>query len=135
MSRPAEHYLHGGGTVVVVPARVAAWLCRHGLGSLRAVAAGADPEVDAVLTALALSADGWRTSAVTEAGAEVARRPAEVPAPLTVMTTQQAADLLRITDRAVRLAITQRRLPAQRVDGRWLIDLEDLDHFRGRRTA
>ena len=133
--RPAEHYVHGGGEVVVVPARVAAWLDSRGLSTLRVNARGADPEVDAVLAALHLASLHWRTSVRPEAAAEVAKPQAEVASGLTWMTTTQAADRIGIGDRAVRLAISEGRLSAEQIDGRWRIARDDVEHFRAARAS
>jgi len=134
-ARGAEAYVHGGGSVVVVPARVAAWLDSHGLSGLRVSARGVDPEVDAVLAALHLASLTWRTSVQAEARAEAAGACAEVATGLTWMTTTQAADRLGITARGVRLAISENRIPAEQVDGRWRIRREDLEHHRATRAS
>lgn len=130
--RGPEQYVHGGGAVVVVPARVASWLLRHAqLDRVRAEVRGADPEVDAVLVALTVSGLHWRTAAT---GSDVAPEP-EVGAPSQWMSTTQASDSLGITDRAVRLAIRDQRLPAEQVGGRWRISREDVEHYRAARAA
>jgi len=133
MWRTPAHYVHAGGAVVVVPARVAAWLvARAQLDGLRTEVRGADPEVDSVLIALTVSAMHWRTSATGSAHApepEVGRRSSW-------MNTTEASDHLHVTSRAVRLAIADGRLPADRVDGRWRISRENVEHYRaGRRAA
>ncbi|MBT2567719.1 helix-turn-helix domain-containing protein [Arthrobacter sp. ISL-85] len=51
------------------------------------------------------------------------------------MTTTQAGNRLGITDRAVRLAIQEGRLPATNVDGRWRITNEDIAHFTAAKKA
>jgi excisionase family DNA binding protein len=51
------------------------------------------------------------------------------------MSTTQAAHLLGITDRGVRSAIAAERLAAQRVDGRWQVAREDVEHYRAARAA
>jgi len=130
--RPAAHYVHADGAVVIVPARVAAWLSRHArLDELRAQVRGADAEVDNVLVALAVASATWRTSAT---GSTHAPEP-EVRALSPWMSSTQAADLLGITSRAVRLAIGEERLPAEQVDGRWRITREDVEHYRAGRQA
>jgi excisionase family DNA binding protein len=130
--RPPEHYVHGHGEVVVVPARVAAWLMKYAhLDRLRAQVRGADPEVDSVLVALTVAGMHWRTSATGSTRAPEA----EVVAPSPWMGTTQVADSLGITARAVRLAISEERLPAESVDGRWLIRREDVEHYRASRRA
>lgn len=130
--RPPEAFVHGGGEVVVVPARVASWLLRHAaLDRIRAEVRGADPEVDAVLVALRVAGLYWRASAT---GSVVAPEP-EAGALSQWLSTTQAADRLGITDRAVRLAISERRLPAEQVAGRWRITREDVEHYRAARAA
>ncbi len=128
--RPAEHYIHGGN--VIVPERVAAWLLRYtNLDRARTTMRGADPEVDAVLMALRYGGIHWRDSVT---GSVKAPEP-EVAAPCQWMSTTQAADLLQITSRAVRLAITGQRLKADQIDGRWRIAREDVEHYRAARAA
>ncbi|WP_373461515.1 helix-turn-helix domain-containing protein [Pseudarthrobacter sp. W1I19] len=126
--RPPEAYVHGvAAPVVVVPARVCAWLERHArLNQVRIENRGADAEVDAVLVALRLAALTWRSTAT---GSPVAVKP-EATADLNQwLSTTQAADILYITDRAVRLAISENRLPATQVNGRYRIRREDVQHF------
>ena len=132
--RPPEAYVHGvGAPVVVVPARVCAWLERHArLNEVRIENRGADAEVDAVLVALRLAALTWRASAT---GSPVAAKP-EATADLNQWVgTKQAADILYITDRAVRLAISEKRLPATQVNGRYRIAREDIQHFAAAKAA
>lgn len=129
MFRPPESYVHGvAAPCVIVPARVAAWLERHTqLRALRTEARGTDPEVDAVLVALGVAAAAWRSSA-TGTRAPVAAE--QATASETTMTTSQAATVLGVGERAVRQAIGRGRLPATRAGGRWLIEREDLEHYR-----
>lgn len=132
--RPPEAYVHGiGAPVVVVPARVCAWLERNArLNEVRIENRGADAEVDAVLVALRLAALTWRNTAT---GSPVAAKP-EVTADLNQwLSTTQAADILYITDRAVRLAISEKRLPATQVNGRYRIAREDIQHFAAAKAA
>ncbi|WP_171467684.1 helix-turn-helix domain-containing protein [Cellulosimicrobium sp. 72-3] len=121
------------GPAVMVPARVAAWLeVRAGLSSVRAKARGTDPEVDAVLFALRMAGLAWRTSAT---GSEVEPEP-EVPRESSQwLSTGQAAELLGITDRAVRLAIREGRLDAEQVAGRYRISRPNFEHYRAARAA
>lgn len=130
--RPTEHYLHGDGHVVIVPARVAAWLERRvDLNRVRIDARGLDPEIDAVLGALRISALVWRTSVNGTTPAE----PAEpVAASDQWVSTNQAAIHLGITDRAVRKAIAAGALPAENTAGRWRIHRDDIAHYRNRTT-
>jgi excisionase family DNA binding protein len=132
--RPPEAYIHGvAAPIVILPARVAAWLERHaGLNDLRVRARGADPEVDSVLQALHRASLHWRT---TVTGSNQAPAP-EAPTELNQwLSTTQAADRLGITDRAVRLAIAEHRLPATSLNGRWRITREDIAHFKAAKAA
>lgn len=122
--------------MVVVPGRIAAWLDRHaGLSRLRIEHRGQDPEVDAVLVALAVASAAWRSRAGigSDHGTEQAKQPSDQSRSL--LTTADAAELLGISDRGVRKAILDGRLPAQRVADVWLVDREDVEHFKARRAA
>lgn len=129
--RPPSAYIHGGPVpVVIMPARVSAWLSRHaGLDRLRIENRGNDPEVDNVLFALHLQALAWRTSVT---GSSQAAEPEELPA---LMSTAQVADHLDVTDRAVRHAIKEGRLKAHRDGSRWKVAIEDLTHYMAARRA
>lgn len=133
VSQPKGYLVGIQGPTVMVPARVAAWLeVRAGLSSVRARARGNDPEVDAVLLALRIAGLAWRTSAT---GSEVEPEP-EVPRESSQwLSTGQAAGLLGITDRAVRLAIREGRLEAQQVAGRYRISRPNFEHYRAARAA
>ncbi|MGW3854732.1 helix-turn-helix domain-containing protein [Micromonospora arida] len=135
--RPPAAYVHGlDGPTVVVPGRVAAWLERHAnLRQIRTGHRGADPEVDSVLVALAVAAAAWRqqTGVSSDHGTDQRKQPEHESE--SRLTTTQAANLLNITDRGVRAAIARHRLNAQRVGDQWLIDREDLEHFRAGRAA
>lgn len=130
----AKGYLvgvHGPG--VLVPARVAAWLeKRAGLSSLRARARGADPEVDAVLLALRVAGLAWLTSAT---GSEVEPEPEVRRESSQWLSTGQAAELLGMTDRGVRLAISEGRLEAEKVADRYRISRSNVEHYRAARAA
>ncbi|MEZ7240788.1 helix-turn-helix domain-containing protein [Rhodococcus sp. GXMU-t2271] len=131
--RPIEHYLHGDGHVVIVPARVAAWLERRAdLNTLRINSRGLDPEIDAVLGALRISSLVWRNSVDGTTPTE----PTEPTAPSPQwMSTSQVATHLGITDRAVRKAIARGALHAENIDGRWLIDRDELTDYRATRNT
>ncbi|MCX5211473.1 helix-turn-helix domain-containing protein [Kitasatospora sp. NBC_00240] len=124
------HLYGDGGPIVVVPARIAAWLERHaGLDQLRVAQRAGDPEVYDTLLSLHLAALAWRATAT---GTPVRQEPA--PAPLWLGTTA-AAGQLGLAPRTVRLACETGTLPARRIDGRWRIALEDLKHYRATRAA
>jgi len=130
MSRPAEHYLHAGGGVVIVPARVAALLNRAVLDDWRPGVREVDPELDAVLTALSVAGRAWRNAST---GTATPAKP-ELATKSEWLSTTQAATKLRITDRGARKAITDGRLDAVKVAGRWRVSREALAHFQARRT-
>ncbi len=130
--RPAESYVHGNGTVVIVPNRIASWLLDHArLRELRVRARGVDSEIDAVLTALTLAGLHWQQQA-SEGGNNPAPKP-ETEADL--LGTEKAGALLGISSRAVRRAIFEGRLEAARIDGRWRISRQALQQFRERRRT
>lgn len=132
--RPPESFVHGvGGPVAIVPGRIAALLHdRFGLGRLRTEIRGQDAELDSVLVALGVAAGAWRTSVT---GRKEAVQPEPVAASDQWVTTTSAAGLLGITDRAVRLAIQDQRLPAENHQGRWRITRADVEHYRAARHA
>ena len=130
--RPPSHFVHGpNAEVVILPQRIAAWLERHArLNELRVEVRGADAEVDAVLAAIRLAALAYRTAVCgTDQGKQ-----AEGEQP-SVMSTQQVADQLHLHPRTIRLAIAEKRLRAEQVDGRWRVTREDFEHYRAARAA
>lgn len=129
--RPPTAYIHGGPVpVVIVPARVAAWLeSRADLGTLRVEHRGKDAEVDSVLVALRVASLAWRTSAT---GSQQAAEPEELTA---LLSTQQVANHLDVTDRAIRHAIKEGRLKAHRDGTRWKVTREDLAHYQAAKNA
>ncbi|WP_432457942.1 helix-turn-helix domain-containing protein [Cellulomonas iranensis] len=141
--KPLGSYLHSSGAdaIVIVPARVADWIARRiDLKHVRIAARGSDPEVYVVLRDLYLASLGWREAvgarapSTSGAGSTPAGAP-EAGASSKWVSTTRAAELLGITDRAVRLAISKGRIPAEQIDGRWRIDLADIEQFRAGRPA
>lgn len=125
--RPESYQRRSPG--VDVPARVAAWLLRH---TNIENATGRDAEVDAVLDAMKTMAGLWRRSVTGTARAVQPERAAVSE----WLTTAQAAALIGFrSDRGIRKAITEGRLDATKVDGRWRISREALAHFRSRLRA
>lgn len=130
MIRPYEHFLHGDQ--VIIPAEYAYKLNRLVLNTIRPKVRGADPQLDQVLQALGYAGLRWAESA---RGTNVVPQQEPVrPSTQTVSTTTAAA-ILGITDRAVRKAITEGRLTATAVDGRWRIDRAELETYRANRAA
>ncbi len=132
-ARDPKHYVHGiDGAVVIVPGRVAAWLTQQlGLDRLRSEVRGMDAEVDHVLIGLAVAASDWRASAYGTSP----RNTPELAPKSSWLTTTEVADLLDMTDRAIRLACQSGRLPAERVGDRWQISREQFEHYRAARKA
>lgn len=128
----ARRLVHGvDGPVVIVSSRVCALLSRHaGLDRFRMQERGVDPELDAALLAMHAAAASWR-------GSRAGTREAPQPEPVRSLwvTTNDAAGLLQMTDRGIRKAIAEKRLEATRVDDRWRISREDLEHFRARQQT
>lgn len=52
----------------------------------------------------------------------------EAPPPARWITTKEAADHLRVTERAVRKRIAAGSLTARQLGGRWLIDIKEIPH-------
>jgi excisionase family DNA binding protein len=135
--RPPESYVYGvDGPGVMVPGRIAAWLERAAhLRELRTSVRGVDPELDAVLVALALTAAQWRTrrGVSTDHGTELRKLGTESSG--CPLTTGEAADLLDMSERGVRKAIEAGRLQATRHGDVWRIGKEDLEMFRATRNG
>jgi hypothetical protein len=90
---------------------------------------GLDALRDAVLGALIIGAAVWRR----EIGTNAAPRPEPAPrSPL--MTASRAADVLGISDRAVRKACAAGRLDADLVDGQWRITRVSVEAYNPRRS-
>ncbi|GIF16214.1 helix-turn-helix domain-containing protein [Actinoplanes teichomyceticus] len=132
--RPPAAYVHGlDGPTVVVPGRIAALLVKRArLDELRLTLRGIDGELDSVLEAIVLAGAAWRRHRTgSDHGTDLEKRPDHGSD--SVLTTADAAALLSMSDRGVRRAITDGRLPAQRAGDVWLINREDVEHFRSAR--
>jgi len=132
-ARPPEHLVHGiNGPVVIISARVCAYLNRYAaLEEFRIAHRGTDQEVDNTLVAMALAARTWRSSATGTTAAE----PPEPAAPLEWLSTTQAATRLGVTPRAITKAISEKRIQADSIDGKWRISPESLAHYKAHRAA
>jgi excisionase family DNA binding protein len=132
-ARPVEHLIHGQhGPIIIVTARVAAYLNRHaGLDEYRRATRGADAEVDLALQGFRMLDMWWRESAT---GTKKAPEP-ELDASFEWLSTTQAGTQLGVTDRAIRKAIDEGRLKALRVDDRWRISRTDFEHYRAGRST
>lgn len=132
MNRPPEGYLIPAGSVVV-PARIAHLLMKHALDGFRVRMQGLDPELDTVLTALDIARRRWAL-ARSDRGTAVAGT-AELSEPSNDwFSTTRAAELLGVSDRAVRKALADKRLKGHQRGGRWWIAREELAHYRAIRN-
>lgn len=121
------------GPAVIISARTAAWLERYaGLSALRVRVRGTDPQISAELQELRVAAMSWRGSAT---GTEEAAKPEPDTESDQWLSTGEAALVAGVTDRAIRKAISDGRLPATDSSGRHRISREDLEHYRAARTA
>lgn len=118
------------GPEVVVSGRAAAWLLRYaGLNEYHLDHRGEDAEIDETLVALKVAALTWRNTAT---GTADAPKP-ELGAQSEWLSTKQVADALAMTDRAIRKAIRENRLKANRVGRAYRINREQLAHFKARK--
>jgi excisionase family DNA binding protein len=129
---PPERFLNrddSGQLVVEVPAAIAADLVALVRQRHRAMR-GLSPLRDSCLSALIIGAEDWRQ----QVGTNGPPRP-EPPPRSPVMTATRAADVLGITDRAVRKACAAGRLEAELVDGRWRITRASVQAYEPRRST
>lgn len=127
-----ERYLHGDASVVVVPARAAAWLIqRAGLRGLRIEARGHDQEIDAVLMALMIAGLKW----ADDVNGSSSRKPAEIVSPSEWMNTEEVATVLNLTSSRVRQELRDGRLQGEKRGNGWQIHRTELEHYRATRTA
>jgi excisionase family DNA binding protein len=135
-----DRFVHGlRCDVVIVPRRVAAWLeARTELPRLRRDSRGEDSEVAAVLLALSTAAQAWRDDQTRRSSAAIGTGRADVAepvAPFGGLTVTQAAARLDVTTRAIRKAIADGRLVAEKTGRAWLIDPAELAHYEAARAA
>lgn len=131
--RPPEHLVHGiEGEVVILSARVCSFLFKHaGLAEFRQRYRGGDAELDNTLTAMSIAYRRWLGSAV---GTTRPVAPELDGSSLWLSTTEVAGRLL-MTDRGVRKAITDGRLSAEMVAGRYRVSREALAHYKASRMT
>ena len=135
--RPAEHLVLGlNGPIVAISGRIAALLlARAGLERYHRDHRGEDRELDEALVALKVIAAMWRT-AVADCGQDPpSPRQGGHSSAVSGWSTRQAAKRLGCSDRTVRWAIANGRLAAKRIGAGWVLDPEEVEHFRARRTA
>ena len=132
--RNAEHYIHGtgGDRVVILPARVCAWLDRAAdLDALAARVRGHDGELDNLLTAIRWAGRNWSSYA----SGTTPVTPTQPGALSPWLTTTAVAISLGISEPGVRKALRERRLEGENVEGRWRVSREALAQFRSSRST
>jgi excisionase family DNA binding protein len=113
--------------VVVVPGDVAlVLLVKAGLREYRIARRGENRRVDDVLVEMTAAAIRWRES--TGNGHHVAPTQ-DTGTPSQWLTTTQAAQRARVSDRTIRRAITDGRLPATRHGHAYAINRDDIDRY------
>jgi len=135
--RRAREYLTGEPGMFL-PGWLAAWLMtRTNLREVRRHVHGGDRVLDEALLALAALADSARGSAVGSVdGTALAVEPEPAPVSIReVLTVAEAAGLIGVTDRAVRKAIEEDRLAAERVAGRLVVARDAAVEYAQRRSA
>jgi excisionase family DNA binding protein len=132
--RPAEYMVHAS-PVVILDGRTCVLIGRVlDLDRVRRDVRGQDAQLDQALVAIKLAGIAYTTESssggtVSAADAEPVARSRQHDTSDTVSTTTAAA-ALGITGRAVRKAITEKRLNATLLDGRYRITRDDLTAFR-----
>ncbi|MFC9559916.1 helix-turn-helix domain-containing protein [Agromyces sp. NPDC056965] len=129
--RPPEHLVHGlDGAVAILSGRVCSLLNHYaGLEEFRRKVRGQDPHLDAALVAMNVAALQWRRSAT---GTTREAQP-ELASESEWLSTTEVAAQLWMTSRGVRKAITDGRLRAETVAGRYRISREALAHYKASR--
>jgi excisionase family DNA binding protein len=119
--------------VTIVPGDVATvLLLRAGLDEYRRDHRGENPRVDRVLIQLTEAAIRWRELA--DHGQKRAPNADTMP-PSQRLTTKQAASITGVSDRTIRRAITEGRLPAEWAGRSYLISRDDVGRYRATRGA
>ncbi|MDO9439888.1 MAG: helix-turn-helix domain-containing protein [Beijerinckiaceae bacterium] len=109
----------------IVPPRIAYLLTLHtGIDDYRKRARGDDHDLDTALNAIRFAAMQYAASA----NGTHTRKRAE--GALNWYTPSQVANQTGVTAHAVRLAIREGRLPAEKVDGHWRVSPADYKNFR-----
>jgi len=133
--RPAEHLIHGlDGPLVVIDGAVCAMLDRLlRLDQIGRKYRGQNEQFDQSLMAIRLAgvAHTQRSGSGQDSAPQPDVPPHSVRQHNQTVSTRQAAAILGITDRSVRRAINQKRLPATCLDGRYRITPDDLKTYLG----
>jgi excisionase family DNA binding protein len=130
--RPIEAAIQGlsGPVSVIEGVEAAALIATFKLDVYSREHRGADRDLDRAIAKLRLCSAAHRARAGSDCGTRRVKPADRVPPSGGQLTTRQAGELLHVTDRAVRKAITQGRLRAESFGGRWLIDAEEVSTYR-----
>jgi excisionase family DNA binding protein len=137
-SRPIEAAVHGwDGPVVIIEGIEATALLRYGgLDAYHRQHRGINPYLDRAIGKLRIASNAHRARASGSANGTFRAELAEsVPVSGEPLTTQAAGDLLGMTARAVRKAISEGRLAARQSGRAWLIDPENVALYRASKTS
>lgn len=137
-SRPIESAVHGwDGPVVIIEGIEAAALLRYGgLDAYHRQHRGINPYLDRAIGKLRIASNAHRSRVSSSANGSFRAELAEpVPVSGEPLTTQAAGDLLGMTARAVRKAISQGRLAAQQSGRTWLIDPDSVARYRASKAS
>ncbi|TFC84858.1 helix-turn-helix domain-containing protein [Cryobacterium sp. TMT4-31] len=129
MIREASGYIAGeNGLVVLIPPRAAVMLLRS--GALDAILSRypTDTEVFNSISALRHVATLYSSAPGTALGTTFGAMP-EPERTLIYLSTTEAAERARVTDRGIRKAISRGTLKAERVGNRWQISTEELQQY------
>ena len=133
---PAAHIRTG--TIVILTADTARLIVEQ--SNLQAVYSARSRDWDRsavteVLALIAAAASPATSDGGSSGAASTSPTPGlEVPGGAS-LSVREAAGVIGITPRAVRLAITQHRLPAQTIGGNYIVDEQDAHDFARRRRA
>jgi excisionase family DNA binding protein len=129
--RPAEHFIHADGRIVVIDAWVCALLNKLSLDKIRPQIRGQNAQLDQVLMAIRLVGLAYNQSSSVGTSSAPREEPvSQSKAQLNgTLGTTEAATLLHMTRRAVSKECKQKRLPATLIGGRYRITRDDLAAF------
>ena len=128
MPAPA-HYRDG--PIAILGADAAAWLVSA--TNVEAVFAARSRDIDRAVAEQVIALMRVATSATAS---DIGSTEVEIaPATKDFLTSSEAAHLIGISDRAVRLACQTGRLPAVRNGRSWLVDPDDAENYRRTRAA
>jgi excisionase family DNA binding protein len=130
--RDVENFVHGldGPIGVIGGPEAIALLWFRDMDSYQRQHRGANVDLDRATAVLRLVSAAYRAAPSSPNGTFPAEPAEHVPQSNRQLTTAQASTVIGITPRAIRKAITNGRLHAERSGGRWLINATDAALYR-----